>query len=75
VLQRMVLSEHLPLIALGLFIGIGAALVAVLPEGAALPVGLLAATLVGLAAGGFGWCWLAAWLALRGSLLRALRNE
>ena len=75
VLQRMVLSEHLPLIALGLFIGIGAALVAVLPEGAALPVGLLAATLAGLAVGGLGWCWLAAWLALRGSLLRALRNE
>jgi len=74
-LQRMVLCEHLPLIALGLAIGIVAALVAVLPEGAMLPVGLLAATLAGLVVGGFGWCWLAAWMALRGSLLSALRSE
>jgi hypothetical protein len=74
-LRRLVLSEHWLLIALGLFIGIASALVAVLPEGAALPAGLLTATLAGLVAGGFGWCWLAAWVALRGSLLKALRNE
>jgi len=74
-LQRLVMGEHLPLIALGLFIGIAAALAAVLPEGAALPAGLLAATLAGLVAGGFGWCFLAARLALRGPLLPALRNE
>lgn len=74
-LRRLVLSEHWLLIALGLLTGIGAALVAVLPEGAAMPVGLLSATLAGLVAGGIGWCWLAAWAALRGSLLPALRNE
>ena len=68
-LRRVVLSEH------WLLIGTGAALVAVLPEGAALPGGLLAATLAGLAAGGIGFCWLAAYMALRGSLLPALRNE
>jgi len=74
-LRRLVLGEHWLLIALGLFIGTGAAVVAVLPEGAALPGGLLTATLAGLVAGGFGFCWLAAWMALRGSLLPALRNE
>ena len=74
-LRRLVLSEHILLIALGLFIGIGAAVVAVLPEGAALPGGVPGATLVGLVAGGFVCCWLAAWGALRGSLLQALRNE
>ena len=74
-LRRLVLSEHWLLIALGLFIGTGAALVAVLPEGAALPGGLLTATLAGLLAGGLVFCWLAAWAALRGALLPALRNE
>ena len=74
-LRRLVLSEHWLLIALGLLIGTGAALVAVLPEGAALPGGPLTATLAGLAAGGLGFCWLAAYMALRGSLLPALRNE
>jgi len=74
-LQRLVLGEHWMLIALGLLIGTSAAVVAVLPAGAAFPLGLLTATLAGLGAGGFLWCWLAAWLALRGSLLPALRNE
>jgi len=40
-----------------------------------LPLGQLTATLALLVAGGFGWCWLAAWAALRGPLLPALRNE
>lgn len=74
-LRRLVLREHWLLIALGLLIGTGAAVVAVLPEGAALPSGLLTATLAGLVAGGFVCCWLAAWMALRGPLLPALRNE
>jgi ABC-type lipoprotein release transport system permease subunit len=74
-LQGLVLAEHWLLIALGLFIGIAAAVVAVLPKGAALPLGLLLGTLGALVVGGFVWCWLAAWLALRGSLLHALRNE
>lgn len=74
-LRRLVLIEHSLLIIFGLVIGIGAAVVAVIPQGAQLPFSLLAATLAGLAAGGFGWCRLAAWAALRGSLLPALRNE
>ena len=74
-LQKLVLIEHCLLIALGLLIGSSSALVAVLPEGATLPVGLFISTLAGLAVGGFGWCWLAASAALRGSLLPALRNE
>ena len=74
-LRRLVLSEHWLLITLGLFIGTAAAVVAVLPEGAALPGGLLTMTLAGLAAGGFSFCWLAAWTALRGPLVPALRNE
>ena len=74
-LRRLVLSEHWLLITLGMSIGTGAAVAAVLPEGAALPGGLLSATLAGLLAGGFVFCWLAAWMALRGSLLQALRNE
>ena len=74
-LRHLVLSEHWLLIALGLFIGTGAAIVAVLPEGAASPGGLLAATLAGLLACAFACCWLAAWMALRASLLPALRNE
>ena len=75
-LQRIVLSEHLLLISLGLLIGIVSAAVAVLPTGIAqLPLVLLSATLAGLAAGGFVWCWLAARLALRRPLLPALRNE
>ena len=74
-LRRLVLSEHWLLVALGLFIGTGAAVVAVLPEGAALPGSLLAATLAALVAGALAFCWLAAWAALRGPLLPALRNE
>ena len=74
-LRRLVLSEHWLLITVGLFIGTAAAVVAVLPEGAVLLGGLLTATLAGLVAGGLGFCWLAAWMALRGSLLPALRNE
>ena len=74
-LRRLVLSEHWLLIALGLFIGTSADLVAVLPEGATLPGVFLIAALAGLVAGGFACCWLAAWAALRGPLLPALRNE
>ncbi len=74
-LQRLVLSEHCLLIAAGLLIGMGAAGVAVLPEGGTLPLVPLTLTLAGLAAGGFGWCWLATRVALRGLLLTNLRHE
>ena len=75
----LVVSEHWALIALGLGIGGVAAAVAVLPSVLspgihASPVGP-AVTLGLLALLGGAWSWLAAWLALRGPLLDALRSE
>jgi putative ABC transport system permease protein len=75
----LVVSEHGALLALGLLSGILAALVAVLPgllapgsERHYLP---LIATLVAVLVSGALWTWAAAGLALRGPLLKALRNE
>jgi len=71
-LQWLVLSEHWLLVLLGVASGLIAALVAVWPaHGGGVPV----VTLMALAAGGLVWCWLAARTALRGPLLKALRNE
>jgi hypothetical protein len=71
-LQWLVVSEHWLLVLLGVALGVGAALVAVWPQrGAGMPV----ITLIALTAGGLLWSWLAAWAALRGPLLPALRNE
>jgi ABC-type antimicrobial peptide transport system permease subunit len=78
-LQRMVLAEHWLLIFLGIALGLGAAVLAVWPAWRsgqnAVPWGLLAGALGGLALGGLLWTWLAARAALRGPLLAALRNE
>ncbi len=78
-LERLVLSEHWLLIALGLVIGIAAALLAVLPAllspVAQPPWAIIVPTLVLLASGGLLWTWLATLAALRGGLLPALRNE
>jgi ABC-type antimicrobial peptide transport system permease subunit len=78
-LQRLLLGEHLLLLALGLGVGLVAALVAVFPAastpGARVPFGLLGTLAAALWAGGFAWVWGATALALRGSLLPALRNE
>jgi len=71
-LQWLVLSEHWLLVALGVALGTGAALVAVWPQRAH---GVPVLTLALLATGGLLWCWLAARTALRGPLLPALRNE
>ncbi len=78
-LQWLVLSEHGGLLLLGLTVGVVAALVAILPELLApgapthwLSVGV---TLAAVLANGFLWTWLATWLAARGDLLPALRNE
>ncbi len=71
-LQWLVLSEHWLLVLLGVGLGMGAALVAVWPQRAH---GVPVVTLALLAAGGLSWCWLAARAALRGELLKALRNE
>ena len=78
-LQRFVVSEHWLLIFLGLAIGLVAAGLAAWPSlvspGTQVPAAWLALTLAGLALGGMLWSWLAAWAALRGPLLPALRNE
>jgi len=78
-LQWLVLSEHGGLLALGLAVGIFAALVAILPvllaPGAEVQYRSLLAMLAGVFTSGLAFTWLATWLALRGDLLSALRNE
>jgi hypothetical protein len=77
--RRIVLSEHIGLLAMGLLIGIIAALCAVAPflffgrEG--LPFAWLAVTLGGVIVIGLTCTVLATRSALRGNLLAALRNE
>jgi len=75
----VVLSEHGLLIGLGSGMGGAAAIVTLLPSllrpGADASWGYAAVTLGLLALGGAVWTWLAAWLALRGPLLKALRSE
>jgi hypothetical protein len=74
-----VLSEHMGLLFLGLIVGLVAACAAVLPALLApgrethyrALIGLVFATL----ASGLLWTWLATRFALRGDLLKALRNE
>ncbi len=78
-LQRLVLGEHGALLLLGLAVGIGSALVAVLPSvlapAAELPWRSLTVTLGGVLAVGLLATWLATRWALRGKLTDALRNE
>ena len=78
-LQRLVLSEHGALLALGLGLGIVSAAVAVLPAllspGTQLPYVSLALTLGAVLLNGAVWAWLATRYALRGNLLETLRNE
>ncbi len=78
-LQWLVLSEHGGLLGLGLAVGITAAVAAVLPAllapGAENHFVALTATLAGVFVSGLAWTWVATWLALRGELLKALRNE
>lgn len=75
----LVVSEHGALLLAGLGIGVVSALVAVLPpllaSGGELPWRSLGLTLGGVLGSGAVWTWLAAAHALRGELLRALRNE
>ena len=78
-LQWLVLSEHGGLLGLGLAVGITAAVAAVLPAllapGAENHFVALIATLAGVFVSGLAWTWVATRLALRGDLLKALRNE
>jgi len=78
-LHWLVLSEHGGLLGLGLAVGITAAVAAVLPAllapGAENHYVALMATLAGVFVTGLAWTWVATRLALRGELLKALRNE
>ena len=78
-LRRLVFGEHALLLALGLFVGVASALIAVLPAlrspGANVPYLSLAATLLAVLVSGLVWTWAATALALRAPLLSALRNE
>ena len=78
-LRWLVLSEHAALLVMGLVIGVGAALIAVVPAllspGADIPYASLSWTLLAVLASGVLWTWVASRAALRGRLLDALRNE
>ena len=78
-LKRILLSEHLYLLAFGLMSGLIAALAAVLPvvlhRGTELPITFLAGLVAAVAANGFLWTYLSVAANTRGGLLPALRNE
>ena len=78
-LRRLVVAEHWLLVLLGLATGLTAAALALWPTlrspVAVTAPGELVVILAGLTLGGLLWSWLAAWAALRGPLLDALRNE
>ena len=79
-LEWLIVWEHGGLLALGLGCGVAAALVAVAPALASVAVGVpptwsLALVVLGVAASGLVWTYLAARWALGGPLLAALRNE
>jgi hypothetical protein len=75
----LVLSEHGALLLLGIATGALAAAVAILPgllePGAERHYTALVVTLAAVLVSGVMWTWSATWLALRGRLLAALRNE
>jgi len=77
--QKLVLAEHAALLGLGLLIGVGSALVAILPSllspRGELPVMSLSLTLGGVLLFGLISTWLATRVAVRGNLLEGLRNE
>ncbi|MCS1409664.1 MAG: hypothetical protein M2R45_02848 [Verrucomicrobia subdivision 3 bacterium] len=78
-LRWLVLSEHAALLVIGLLIGVGAALIAVIPAllspGAEIPYVSLSWTLLAVLISGLLWTWLADGVSLRGHLLEALRND
>ncbi|MHC4993956.1 MAG: ABC transporter permease, partial [Planctomycetota bacterium] len=78
-LRSLVLVEHGALLILGLFVGAGAAFVAIIPAagkpGVELPMATIAWTLTAIAVSGVVWTLVATVLALRGGLMAALRSE
>lgn len=78
-LHALLIREHVLLVLLGVFVGAACGLVAVLPAirsaGNQIPLLMLSATAVVIAAFGLLWVRLATTAALRGNLLDSLRNE
>ena len=73
--RQLVWSEHGLLLGLGLASGVVAALLAVLPGSSNLSLVPMALLIVGVAASGAVWVWLATVAATRGPVLAALREE
>jgi ABC-type antimicrobial peptide transport system permease subunit len=77
-LRRLVLTEHVLLLSMGLALGLVAAGLVVLPSllspGAGVPWGSLGVTLLLVFANGLVWTWLAVGRALRARLLEGLRE-
>jgi putative ABC transport system permease protein len=78
-IQKMVLTEHITLLAAGIFCGIAAALLATLPAitapGSGIPYFTILFLLLIVMLNGFAWIYTATHMATRGNLLTALRNE
>jgi len=78
-ISRMLLTEHAGLLVMGVFCGLIAAVTASAPviksAGGSLPYASLAATILAMLILGMLWIALAAFLALRGERLGALRSE
>jgi putative ABC transport system permease protein len=79
VVRKLIVMEHGALLIAGLLIGIVAALVAIVPalRGSVQQINYreLSITLALVCVSGLIWTWIAARIALRGELLKALRNE
>jgi ABC-type antimicrobial peptide transport system permease subunit len=78
-IHRMIFLEHFWLLLIGLLTGLGSAVVAVWPtvqarfgELSLLPIAIM---LLIVLASGIVWIWLAAWLAMRGAIVRTLQSE
>ncbi|MFC2156102.1 FtsX-like permease family protein, partial [Acidobacteriota bacterium] len=78
-IRKMVLSEHILLLASGIFCGITAALIATLPSvvtpGAGVPYLTLTVLLIVVTLNGFAWIYAAVRMAVKGDLMASLRNE
>jgi putative ABC transport system permease protein len=78
-LRQLVLVEHALLLIVGLVCGVLSALLAILPvlisPRGDLPYRSLALTLGAVLLSGLVWTWIATRVALRGEILKALRNE
>ncbi len=78
-LRRLVLGEHVVLLAAGLLLGVGSALLAVWPAlrqgGGDLPLGFLGLLLATVFIFGVAVCAVAVQVAIRGRLIEAIRRE